>query len=126
MKKGLIIFAAAVESVASRKDKTLAVRLGTQETSGEVGGLLFNLQNAVVTVAIKEEDFGADEVEMLESIKADPLDKKQKSKSQRLRDTLHVLWRFAPGNYADFDDFYAAKMEAIIEHFRTKIDEAKP
>lgn len=126
MKKGLIIFAATVDSVASRKDKTLAVRLGTQETSGEVGGLLFNLQNAVVTVAIKEEDFGADEVEMLESIKADPLDKKPKSKSQRLRDTLYVLWKLSPGNYPEFDDFYAAKMEAIIAHFQKQIDEAKP
>lgn len=126
MKKGLIIFAAEVEGINTRKDKTLNVRLGTQEMQGDLAGLLFGLQNTVVVVAIKQEDFGADEAEMLESIKADPLDKKPKSKSQRLRDTLHVLWRFSPGNYADFDDFYAAKMEAIIAHFQKQIDEAKP
>lgn len=125
MKKGLIIFAAAVEGVSTRKDKTLTVRLSTQEVGGDVAGLLFALQNAVVTVAIKEEKFGADEIEMLDNIKADPLDKKPKSKSQKLRDTLYVLWKSAPGNYADFEDFYASKMEAILSHYQKQIDEHK-
>lgn len=126
MKKGLIIFAAAVEGVASRKDKTLTIRLSTQEMPGDLAGLLFGLQNAVVTVAVKEEYFGADKIEMLESIKADPLDKKPKSKCQELRHSLYRLWQVSPGNFTDSEEFYKARMEAIIAQVQQRIDEAKP
>ena len=73
MSKQLLKFGAAIEGVSTRKDKTLTVRLGTQELPGETAGQLFGMQNAFVYVALKEEDFGRDEIEALEALEADAL-----------------------------------------------------
>jgi hypothetical protein len=34
---------------------------------------------------------------------------------------LYLLWQQDPEGYADFKAFYAAKMEAVIGHFKGKL-----
>lgn len=43
-----------------------------------------------------------------------------KSQSQRLRNVLYLLHE-SNQMEGDFDDYYAEKMEQIINHFKTKI-----
>lgn len=118
----MIVFGAIIDGVATRKDKTLTVRIGTQELSGETAGELFGLQNALVFVAIKVEDFGKEEIEALERLKADAMADSRKTESQRLRAVLYKLWQQNPEGYKDSNSHYIAKMEAIIEHLKKKLN----
>ena len=119
--KNVLIFAATVESIRTRKDGTAAVTMGTQELSPAVAGQLFGLQNAIVFVALKVEDFGKAELEALEALKADAMETGRKSDAQRLRAVLYKLWEQDPEGYADSNSHYIAKMEKIINHFKNKL-----
>ena len=44
-----------------------------------------------------------------------------KPPSQRLRAVLYRLWEQTPEGYKVFNDFYIAKMEKLIEHFKEKL-----
>lgn len=119
----IIIFGAIIDGVASRKDKTLTIRIGTQELPPDKAGQLFGLQNASVYVAIKVEDFGQEEREALEALKADEMEAGGgKTLSQRLRHALYRLWQQKPEGYTDSNSHYIAKMEKIIQHFKDKLD----
>lgn len=121
--KDLIIFGAVIDGVASRKDKTITLRIGTQELPPEIAGQLFGLQNAMVYVALKVEDFGREEREALEALKADEIEAGGgKSLSRRLRDVLFRLWQQKPEGYKDSNSHYIAKMEKVIQHFKDKLE----
>ena len=121
--KDLIIFGAVIDGVASRKDKTITLRIGTQELPPEIAGQLFGLQNAMVYVAIKVEDFGLEEREALEALKADEIEAGGgKSLSRRLRDVLFRLWQQKPEGYKDSNSHYIAHMEKIIQHYKNKLE----
>lgn len=118
----IIIFGAIIDGVASRKDKTLTIRIGTQELPPDKAGQLFGLQNASVYVAIKVEDFGQEEREALEALKADEMEAGGKTLAQRLRHVLFRLWQQKPEWYTDSNSHYIGKMEKIIQHFKDKLD----
>jgi hypothetical protein len=121
MNKQIITFAATVEGLASRKDKTLTVRFSTQELAPEKSAELFGLQNALVYVAVKVEDFNKAELEMLEKAKADAVEFGTKTASRRLRDVLYILWQQNPDGYRDSNSHYEAKMEKIIAHYKNQL-----
>ena len=118
----LIIFGAIIDGVASRKDKTLTIRIGTQELPPDKAGQLFGLQNAAVWVAIKVEDFGQEEREALEALKADEMEAGGKTLAQRLRHVLFRLWQQKPDGYKDSNSHYIARMEAIIKQILNKLE----
>lgn len=121
--KEIIVFAAQVDGLQSRKDKTLTVRFVTQELAPEKSAELFRLQNALVYVAVKPEDFGQEEREALEREKADELEiGGGKTLSKRLRDVLYILWQQKPDGYKDSNSHYIAQMEKIIQHYKNKLD----
>ena len=45
-----------------------------------------------------------------------------KTKSQRLRGVLYVLWGNGCTKDDDFNTFYANEMNKIIEHYKNKLD----
>ena len=116
-----IKFPATVDSVASRTDKTLSVRIRTQEIPGNVAGLLFGLQNAFVYVVIKEEDFGREELAEIEAMQADVMDDKRKTQSQRLRAVLYRNWEVDNKGCKTFALYYESEMERIVDHFKSKL-----
>lgn len=117
----IITFAAQVDGLQSRKDKTLTVRFVTQELAPEKSAKLFGLQNALVYVAVKVEDFGAAELEALEKEKADAAEFGTKTAAQRLRHVLFRLWETNPDGFKDSGSHYEAKMEQIINHYKGKL-----
>lgn len=116
-----IKIAAAIEAVATRKDKTVRVSIGTQELTPEAAAQLFRLQNALVYVVIREEDFGRDEIEAIEALEAEFTDDKRKTSSARLRAVLYRLWEQDRQGFDGFNGFYLHKMEQIIQHYKSKL-----
>lgn len=46
---------------------------------------------------------------------------KDKTPSKRLRATLYILWK-QRGEQGDFEAFYRAQVEKVIEHIKSKLD----
>lgn len=114
-----ILFAAIVESIRSRKDKTVAITLGSQELSPEKAGLLFNTNSHLVSCYLSiKESISEDEQELIDSIE---VEKPGKTPSQRLRAVLFLNWKQAPEGYTDFNLYYLHQMEKFISHMKSKL-----
>lgn len=116
----MILLPAQIESIASRKDKTVKITLGTQELSPAQAAEIFQLNQKFCYTAIKEETFQANEIDAIDSLKTDL--ESEKTPSQRLRGILYVNYQQKPEGYKDFTTYYQAKMERICEHYKSKLD----
>ncbi|MBK8195932.1 MAG: hypothetical protein IPK76_23020 [Lewinellaceae bacterium] len=117
----MITIPATVARLSSRKDLSLSVTFDTGELSPDTAGQLFGMQNKAVYLALKETAFNAQEAEALDALDSEFIDDTKKTPSRRLRAVLYLLWQQDPEGYADFKAFYAAKMEAVIGHFKGKL-----
>ena len=118
----MIIIGGQIESIKSRKDKTTALVLGTQEMSPQTAGQLFALQSSFVYVAIKEENFMQQELEVMEELKAD-FEIEKKSNGQRLRNILYKLFEQDKEGFLTFSKYYDHQMERLINHFKNKLND---
>jgi hypothetical protein len=115
----MILIAGQIESIATRKDKTLKVTIGTQELNPAQASDVFSLNQSFCYIGLKTEPFIQSEEVLIAGFKSEI---NQKTPSQRLRSLLYVYYEQDNKGYKDFGTFYAAEMERIIEHFKTKID----
>jgi hypothetical protein len=123
MDNNLLLIPCAIESVATRRDKTLKVVIGTQELSPSKAAELFNQWTSGVGVmAFKGESFNYNDEELLKSIKIDAEEMGSKTPSQRLRSCLYVLFERNPEGYQDFNSYYAAMMDKFIDMVKKRID----
>lgn len=114
-----ILFGAIVESIRSRKDKTVSVTLGSQELSPEKAGELFSTNGHLVTCYISAKGEVTDnEMEIIDSIEPEV---PGKTPSQRLRSVLYLMWKSNPEGYKDANLHYIHHIEKVIEHFKTKL-----
>jgi hypothetical protein len=123
MESNLLLIPCAIESVATRRDKTLKVVIGTQELSPSKAAELFNQWTSGVGVmAFKGEAFNYNDEELLKSIKIDAEEMGSKTPSQRLRSCLYVLFERNPEGYQDFNSYYSAMMDKFIDMVKKRID----
>lgn len=115
----MIVIPAIIEGVTTRRDKTLKITIGVNELPPDKAGAILGLQNEFAYIAIKKDDFGKEELEKIETLKAD-LDESKKTASQRLRGVLFLVWQ-RTANTETFETYYIREMERIISHFKTKI-----
>jgi hypothetical protein len=117
----MIILAASLEGVTTRKDRTVKLTFGTQELTPTEAGNVMALANSFCFLSIKPKSFTATEKELLEQMKADQMTNTGKTPSQRLRSTLYVLFTQNNEGFDKFDAFYTHKIESMIDHFKTKL-----
>lgn len=116
----MLVLPAEIEGITTRKDKTVKLTIGTQELAPDKGGELFGLQNALVYLAIKKENFSTNEIGELEKLKAE--DYGGKTPSQRLRNVLFVAWQQNSQGFDKFDLYYDFRMNQIIIHLKNKLE----
>ena len=113
------LLAAQIEAIQTRVDNTLKVSLGLNEVSPSVGAELLGMRGKVVAVYISpKESITQKELEQVDQV--DP-EFGGKTQSQRLRNVLYVLFETNSEGFKTFDEFYKAKTEAMITHFKTKL-----
>jgi hypothetical protein len=117
----MLIIPAQIESIKSRKDKTTAIVIGTNEISPSIAGQLFNLQSSFVYCALKEEEFATNEKEIINDLKAD-FEIEKKSNGQRLRNVFYKLYEQDNEGFLTFVKYYDHKMEQLINHFKSKLE----
>lgn len=98
---------AIIESVSTRKDRSLKVVLGLPEVDPKtMAEIMFNANQEVLEIEIPDEQRG-----------------ETKSRGQRLRGVLYKVWeQNHKENFSTFELFYAHKMEQIIEKFKEKLE----
>lgn len=116
----MILLPAQIEGIQSRKDKTIKLTIGTQELSPSQAADLFQLNQQFCYFAIKVETFQKNEIEDLNSFKADL--ETNKTPSQRLRGILYLNYEKDNEGYKDFTTYYVSKMEMICDHYKTKLN----
>lgn len=116
----MIILPGQIESIASRKDKTVKLTIGTQELSPSQAAELFILNQSFCYFAVKPENFTKEESDDINNLKTE-LDG-GKTPSQRLRSVLYLNYLQDPKGFNDFGNFYLSEIEKIIDHFKRKLE----
>lgn len=117
----MITLPAQIDSIRSLKDGSVKVTLETQELTPSAAGDLFSLQGKFCYVAFKLEHFRREEIDALESLKAD-YQETGKTPSQRLRNILHVWFKQEPQGFDSFTLFYEHHLEKLCDHFKGKLN----
>ena len=111
--------AVIMEGVRTRKDRSLAVTLGTQELSPNQAGQLVEMTGKLCAVYITEKESIPQEV--IDQVDEADIDLPGKSQSQRIFSVLFVLFKQDPEGFENFNQYYHAKTEKIINHLKSKI-----
>ena len=115
----MILITGQIESIATRKDKTLKVTIGTQEMSPNQASDIFQLNQSFCYIGLKVEPFTQSEEVLIGGLKSEI---NQRTPSQRLRSIFYKLYEQDDKGYKDFGTFYASEMEKLIEHYKGKIE----
>lgn len=113
-----IMFAAQVEGLRSRKDKTISVTLGTQEMNPEKAGKLFNTNGHLVTCYLSiKEHISEEQTAIIDAIEAP----QGKTPSQRMRAVIFKMWEQNNEGYTDKNLHYLHWMDKIIDGLKLKL-----
>lgn len=115
--KGILI-PIQVENIQTRKDNTIKIVLGTQEMSEGNAGKLFAMNNKYGFAHISPADISQSELNEVDQLNPEL---EGKTQGQRIRNVLYILFTQNNEGHLDFDAYYKAKTEKIIEHLKTKI-----
>lgn len=116
-------FSAIIDGVTAKKDRTLSIRLGTQELTTDDTAHIFDMMGKQIWIGIGETLIQALEVpEVLPEMKGD------KSPSQRLRGILYKAWeqkmsgkKIKDPTYQTFPKFYEDYMFKLCESIKDKL-----
>lgn len=115
----MIVIAAQLENMATRRDRTLKLIFGTNELPPKQAGEILAMANSLCYLAIKPETFTKEEESNISKLKAEPVGK---SKSQLLRGVLFRMWEQNNEGFDTADKHYEHHMIKIIEHFKSKLE----
>ena len=115
-----IVLSGTLEGISTRHDKTFKIVFGAQEIDKSHVSELFEMVNNYCKILISDTNISAPEEILIDEVKIQD-GRKLKTKSQRLR---AVLFRYFEQVKPDveFEKFYDEKMEALIEHFKSKLE----
>lgn len=119
MNNGLLL-ATIIENISTRKDGTIKLVLGTQEMSQSKAGELFSLQNKLAAVYISPKDVIPQKE--LDQADAVDVDLPGKSKSQRQRSVIFLIWQHKPEGHKTFETYYHFRMEQNIERLKKELE----
>lgn len=111
----MIQFASILDSLKMNKDMSLTIKLETREMTSEEVGKVADMANKEIWVGMSEVIINKLDIpeEIVEF-------KGQKTPSQRLRNTLYILWE-KTGKTGDFETYRNIQMDKIINYLKEKI-----
>ena len=114
-----IQFSAQIDGVKLKKDRTLEIKLGTQELAPEETSLIFDLGEKQIWCALAETVLTENDLNIPESLTEF---KDDKTPSKRLRNTFYVYWSKNFKGKQEWDSWYKGQMEKIIDFVKEKLD----
>jgi len=114
---GLTI-ACEIESINTRVDGSISIKLGLPELLPEQIGLLYSFRKQVTACYLSPKGITTNEIDKVDKI---DIDLGGKTQSQRIRNVLYKLYE-QDGKGETFDEFYKSKTEKYIEFLKKKIE----
>jgi hypothetical protein len=111
---------ASLESYRSNLNQTLKLTFETNEITPETMANIHYSLYKVGFLAFAPDALTTQELTDIDNLKVEYSDT-GKPPSQRLRAVLYRLWEQAPEGYDVFNDYYLARMEKLINHFKDKL-----
>jgi hypothetical protein len=118
----MLILPSFLEKFESLKDRTVKLTFGTNELSPQQLGEIGQALQREGFLAFKDNPFKQEEKDILKGLDAE-FEENPKTPSQRLRAVLYVSWKQKPEGYEVFSQYYEFKMEKIIGHLKSKLDD---
>jgi uncharacterized protein YeaO (DUF488 family) len=115
----MILIEGQIEAIRTRKDRTWAITLGTQELTPDKAAKVMSVNQKLTFIAIKEDAFTPGELETMDKASTDYTH--PKTPSQRLRGVLYVAYYQDNKGFDNFAKYYEHEMERIIEHYKSKL-----
>lgn len=103
----------------TRVDGSIKIVFETREM-GEDAATLFGLVHKEGWLLFSPNELKEADLTDVPDEKADSMTA-SKTRAQRLRATLFVLWK-QRGEQGDFESFYSAQMDRLIEHIKDKLE----
>jgi hypothetical protein len=116
-----IIIQAQIESISTRKDKTVKLIIGTQELPQSKAGELFSMQNNLINCYLSVNAISGEMMEEIDKVSVDMIET-IKSPSKRMKAVYFLLWKQSNEGYEDFELYYRWKIEAVIDFLKNKLD----
>ena len=116
----IIQLSAIIDGITAKKDRTLSIKLGSQELEPEEMAKIFEHQGHQIWVAMAEHALKSDDLDIPEVV--DELDNKTPSK--RFRDRLAVYYKGTKGkgSYEGFEIWYRSELEKLGQLYLDKLD----
>jgi hypothetical protein len=118
MDKTLLQVAAAISKVETMADRSLRLKVDTQEMEAEDEAKVMKLRGKLGWFVFSDQNIDAEDIP---DIKLDVEAGEIKSPSQRLRNTIYVYWYECTNKSIDFDTFYKQQMDMVISKFKEKL-----
>lgn len=115
----MILICGQIETISTRKDKTIKLTIGSQELRPNELTDVFKLNQQLCYIGIKPEPFTKDESDTIESLKTDF--ENVKTPAQRLRAILYRNFEQDNKGYKDFTTYYIGEMDRLCEHYKNKL-----
>jgi hypothetical protein len=116
-----VLFSGILEGVSLRADKSLSLRLSTQEVSDTEKLKFMGLHQQFIQILFKSTDISKNDVKELDQTEINVYESQAKTPSKRLRGVMYRFWEHE-GKPGEFPDFYGTEMEKIITHYKNKLD----
>lgn len=114
-----IIIDGILEKLSTLNDGSVKLSICTQEMDSSNGAQIFQLRGKYIKILLSDSNISEPEQLLIDEAKIQD-GRKVKTKSQRLRGVLFRLHEQTIPD-TDFELFYNEKMEAIIEHYKQKL-----
>lgn len=108
---------ATLGGISTKSDGSLSLRFSTQEMNDEDIQTILKYRNAFGWLLFQEQEHKAEDIE-LEAVRRDT---GGKSPSQRLRNSLYVLYQQSTDQSITFEQYYAQQMEKVIENVKSRL-----
>ena len=115
----MIQFSCLIDNVKANKDRTLMVKLETQELTPQDGAQILDFFGKQIWCAFAETAITKDDLNIPEALAEFRTDK---TPSQRLRNVLYKFWELKKKGTIEWEMFYRQQIERIIEFLKEKME----
>lgn len=117
-----IVLAGLLENISTRSDGTLKIVFGTQEIEPQQAGELFQLRGKYSKLLLSDDNITPVEENVIQESNIQD-GRKIKSKSQKMRALLYLIWKKSSDGFTNFDEYYNHKMDSYNDTLKNKLDE---
>ncbi len=119
-----LIIPVHLDNFTNRKDKSVAIKFVTalEQTPEGIANIYRYVDRYGSLVFKPEGNLTEAELDDLDKVNVDLMDG-QKSQAKRIRGVLYLNYMQDDEGYKEFPEYYKAKTEQIISHFKSKLDD---